>query len=76
MDELDRKTLAEIWMEINSSDFPLTVDLQVWKEIKNEYLKEHIHRIGKVFYNKDKRNFASNQILFINLAGYFVFAQH
>lgn len=22
MDELDRKTLGEIWMEVNSSDFP------------------------------------------------------
>nr|WP_165967612.1 hypothetical protein [Algoriphagus aquimaris] len=53
MDELHLKTLAEIWMETNSNDFPLTVDLQVWKEIKNENLKEHIRRAGKVFYSTD-----------------------
>lgn len=54
LDELDRKTLGEIWMEINSSDFPFTVDLQVWKDIKNENLKDHIRRLGKVFYSVDK----------------------
>jgi len=53
MDDLERKTLGEIWMEINSSDFPLTVDLQVWKDIKNENLKEHIRRVGKVIFSLD-----------------------
>jgi predicted nucleotidyltransferase len=56
MGELDRKTLGEVWMEINSSDFPLTVDLQVWKDVKNVNLKEHIRRVGKVFYSADKRD--------------------
>jgi predicted nucleotidyltransferase len=51
MDELDRKTLGEIWMEINSSDFPFTVNLQIWKDIKNVNLKDHIRRVGKVFYS-------------------------
>lgn len=54
LDEIDRKTLGEIWMEVNSSDFPLTVDLQVWKDIKNENLKEHIRRVGKIFYSIDQ----------------------
>jgi uncharacterized protein len=56
MDDLDRKALGEIWMEINSSDFPLTVDLQIWKDIKNVNLKDHIRRVGKVFYSADKRD--------------------
>ncbi len=51
MDDIDRKILGEIWMEINSSDFPLTVDLQVCKNIKNENLKEQIRRVGKVFFS-------------------------
>lgn len=50
MDQIDRKILGSIWMDINSSDFPLTVDLQVWDEIKNENLKDHIQRVGKTFY--------------------------
>ena len=53
MNELDRKTLGEIWMEINSSDFPLKVDLQVWKDIKNENLKDHIRRVGRVIFSLD-----------------------
>ena len=55
MNDITRKTFGEIWMEINSSDFPLTVDLQVWKDIKNENLKDHILRVGKVFYKADKK---------------------
>lgn len=55
LDEIDRKTLGEIWMEVNSSDFPLTVDLQVWKDIKNENIKEHIQRVGKVFYSASRQ---------------------
>jgi predicted nucleotidyltransferase len=56
MNELDRKTLGEIWMEINSSDFPITVDLQVWKDIKNENLKDHIRRVGRVIFSLDHIN--------------------
>ncbi|GMQ24388.1 nucleotidyltransferase domain-containing protein [Algoriphagus sp. oki45] len=55
LDEIDRKTLGEIWMEVNSSDFPLTVDLQVWKDIKNENLKEHIQRVGKMLYSASQQ---------------------
>lgn len=58
MDELDRKTLGEILMEINSSDFPLTVDIQVWNDIKNENLKDHIQRVGKIFYQVDQTHLA------------------
>ena len=50
MDAIDRKSWGSLWMEINSSDFPSTVDIQVWDDIKNENLKEHIQRVGKVFY--------------------------
>lgn len=38
-------------MGINSGKFPLTVDLQVWKDIKNENLKNHLLRVGQVFYS-------------------------
>jgi uncharacterized protein len=52
MDDIDRKILGEIWMEINSSDFPLTVDLQVWGDIKNEGLKSHISRVGRTLFEE------------------------
>ncbi|MFT4858043.1 MAG: putative nucleotidyltransferase [Algoriphagus sp.] len=52
MDDIDRKILGEIWMEINSSDFPLTVDLQVWGDIKNKDLKSHISRVGMTLFKE------------------------
>ena len=55
---VDRKTLGKLWMEINSSDFPLTVDLQVLDQIKNESLKAHISRIGKAIYVKNSKDFS------------------
>lgn len=58
MDDIDRKVLGEIWMEINSSDFPLTVDLQVWRDIKNEDLKSHILRVGQVLFKESETHFS------------------
>ncbi len=61
MDSIDRITLGELWMEINSSDFPLTVDLQFLKDIKNENLKDHIRRVGQVFFSADKREISTKK---------------
>lgn len=58
MDDIERKTLGAIWMEINSSDFPLTVDLQVWRDIKNEDLKSHISRVGLSLFKESAPYFS------------------
>jgi predicted nucleotidyltransferase len=55
---VDRKTLGKLWMEINSSDFPMTVDLQVLDHIRNESLKAHISRVGKAIYVKNSKDFS------------------
>jgi len=55
---VDRKTLGKLWMDINSSDFPMTVDLQVLDHIRNESLKAHINRVGKVIYVKNSKDFS------------------
>jgi predicted nucleotidyltransferase len=52
IDPIDRRTLGSLWMDINESDLPFTVDLQVWNAIRNENLKEHINRVGKIIYAK------------------------
>jgi len=49
---IDKKTLGNILLAINDSDFPYTVDLQIMKDIKNQQLQEHIQRVGKEFYVK------------------------
>jgi predicted nucleotidyltransferase len=50
---IDRKTIVEILLAINNSDFPYTVDLQKMEAIKNPQLQEHIQRVGKEFYVKE-----------------------
>lgn len=50
--KIDRHTLGNILMDINESDFPYTVDLQVMDNIRNEDLKAHINRVGKIFFEQ------------------------
>lgn len=50
---IDRKTLGMLYFDLNNSDIPYLVDLQVFEQIKNPQLKEHILRVGKVIYSKN-----------------------
>ncbi|MFN4146053.1 MAG: nucleotidyltransferase domain-containing protein [Runella sp.] len=52
--KIDRQTLGKIKYDIDESDIPFTVDLQIFETIKNQYLIEHIQRVGKTFYQKEK----------------------
>lgn len=42
-----------LYFDLNNSDIPYLVDLQVLEQIKNPQLKEHILRVGKVIYSKN-----------------------
>lgn len=48
--EVSRQKLAEISDTLDESDFPYLVDIQVYEDILNEKLIEHIMRVGKVLY--------------------------
>lgn len=50
---IDRHLLGAIKLEIDSSDIPYAVDLQVFEKITNRTLLEHIQRVGIVLYKKD-----------------------
>lgn len=56
MDPIDRRTLGNLWMDINESDLPFMVDLQIWNAIRNANLKEHINRVGKIIYAKSSES--------------------
>ena len=49
---IDRHTLGKIKLQIDNSDVPYIVDLQVVEKIKNPKLLAHIERLGQVFYKK------------------------
>lgn len=48
---LDRQQLADLIDAIDESDFPYLCDLQLFEDINNPQLKDHIERLGEVFYS-------------------------
>ncbi|WP_339707662.1 nucleotidyltransferase domain-containing protein [Algoriphagus aquimarinus] len=53
-EDIDRFTLGKVISDINESDFPYTIDLQSLGKIQNKNLLDHINRLGKTFYKKEK----------------------
>lgn len=49
----DRNKIEEIRDEIDESDFPYLVDVQLYENIQNSALIEHIDRVGRVLYSSD-----------------------
>ena len=46
------KNFSTILDEIDDLLLPYTIDLSVYENLKNVKLKEHIDRVGQVFYEK------------------------
>ena len=55
-DALDYKVLAEVAWALDESLIPHTVDLSLFEKIENPALREHIERVGVVFYRKGELN--------------------
>lgn len=51
---LDFDTLGSIAGDLDDSDIPYKVDLSILANITNPNLVEHIQRVGKVFYEREK----------------------
>jgi len=51
--DIDTPTLYKIFFDIDELLLPYKVDLTIFNKIKNSALKEHIERVGKVFYKKN-----------------------
>ncbi len=45
--------LADILDEVDELLLPYTLDLSAFAQLKHEPLREHIQRVGRVFYEKD-----------------------
>jgi predicted nucleotidyltransferase len=52
--DLDYNTLGSISGDLDESDIPYKVDLSILANISNPALVEHIQRVGKVFYEREK----------------------
>lgn len=49
-DRLDLNILGELSTRLDESPIPYQVDLSLWSRIDNAKLREHIERVGVVFY--------------------------
>ena len=53
-DQLDLRTLGEIAARLDESPIPYQVDLSIFEKLDHVKLREHIERVGVVFYLRDK----------------------
>jgi len=49
-DEMDLQTLHKIELELDDLLLPYKVDLSIYNDLKSEDLKEHIKRVGIIFF--------------------------
>jgi predicted nucleotidyltransferase len=49
-DTFSHTDLLHVMGDFDDSDMPYTVDVSVFQDLKNENLKAHIQRVGKVLY--------------------------
>ena len=50
---ISSKDMEEIKNRLYNSNIPYLIDLSLYNEIESESLKDHIDRIGKVFYKRE-----------------------
>ena len=55
-EKIDRFIISKMLLDFDDLDIPNKIELQQYNDIKNQKLKEHIDRIGKVFYEKINLN--------------------
>ena len=51
-EKINRFIISKILLDFDDLDIPNKIELQQYNDIKNQKLKEHIDRIGKIFYEK------------------------
>ena len=53
-DDLDHSVLLKILGELDDLLLPWMIDLSIFRQIDNPSLREHIERVGVVFYERDE----------------------
>ncbi len=51
-DGLDHRLLMDLTEELDDLLLPYMIDLSIFADLKHDALKEHIERVGKVFYTR------------------------
>ena len=51
-EDLTEGIRTQIWLELDDLDTPYLIDLSVFHHLDSKALRNHIERVGKVFYRK------------------------
>lgn len=51
---IERSDLMNILDEIEDSYIPYLFDISIYNDLNSDSLKDHINRVGKLFYQKNK----------------------
>lgn len=54
-DQLNLRILGQIAARLEESPIPYQVDLSIWSQLNHAGLREHIERVGVVFYQRDEK---------------------
>lgn len=54
--ELDLDLLGRIAGRLEESSIPYKVDLSLWDQLDHSALREHIERVGLVFYERNRQD--------------------
>lgn len=49
---ITERLCGKIWSDLDDLPHPYLIDLSVYDSLKSESLKEHINRVGQLFYSK------------------------
>jgi predicted nucleotidyltransferase len=50
--EVNDRTRADVWLDIDDLNTPYLFDISVFHTLESDSLLEHINRVGKIFYKK------------------------
>jgi predicted nucleotidyltransferase len=54
-DQLNLRILGQIAARLEESPIPYQVDLSIWSQLNHAGLREHIERVGVIFYQRDEK---------------------
>lgn len=44
--------ISKLWQDLDDSFIPYKFDISIYKDLKSDSLKEHIERVGKIFFKR------------------------
>lgn len=53
---ISKEDFSKLWHNLDDSYIPYKFDISIYENLQSESLKEHIDRVGQIFYKKNTEN--------------------